>query len=146
MAETDLPMIEALEDQIFPDPWPVAAFEEHLEEDDAGGLIAEIGSRMVGFACYRFDCGEAHLTNLAVDPAHRRKSVARELLGHILGLALERECELIFLEVRTSNEIARQFYEAEGFAIVERCLAYYGDPEEDAIVMKRWVGPSGDDQ
>jgi ribosomal-protein-alanine N-acetyltransferase len=79
------------------------------------------------------------MTNLAVDPAHRRKSVAKELLGYILGLARRRDCELMLLEVRSSNEIARQFYEAEGFVTVEQSPSYYDDPTEDALVMMRRI-------
>ena len=144
MTTDDLPPIDVLERRIFPDPWPIAAFEEHLDEFDAGGLVALAGRLIVGYACYRFDCGEVHLTNLAVDREYRRKSVAKELLGHILGMAQRRDCELIFLEVRTSNETARKFYEAAGFATIDRCTSYYDNPTEDALVMSRWVNTDRD--
>ena len=144
MTSADLWLIDALERKIFPDPWPLAAFEEHLDEVDTGGLVAEHRGRIVGYVCYRFDCGDAHLTNLAVDPAYRRKSVAKELLDYILDIALKRECELIFLEVRISNEIARKVYEVAGFATVDRCTSYYDNPAEDALVMSRWVSKTPD--
>lgn len=137
MTSADLANIELMEEEIFPDPWPLAAFEEHLDDPDADGLIAEGGSQIVGYACYRFDCGEIHLTNLAVAPAHRRKSVAKELLGHILDLAGQLECDAVFLEVRSSNEGAREFYEAQGFAASDLCQDYYVSPSEDALVMRR---------
>ena len=139
LAGADLDRIDVLEGRIFPDPWPIAAFEEHLDEPEAGALIAESDDSIVGYACYRFDCGEVHLTNLAVDPAYRRKSVANELLEHILGLARSRKCELIFLEVRSSNRTAHRFYEAAGFGTIDRCAGYYENPAEDALVMSRWV-------
>lgn len=139
MSDADLAKIEVLEAVIFPDAWPTAAFEEHLDEREAGALVAEVEGRIVGYACYRFDCGEVHMTNLAVDPDHRRKSVAKELLGYILGLARRRDCELMLLEVRSSNETARQFYEAEGFVTVEQSPSYYDDPTEDALVMMRRI-------
>ncbi len=139
MSGTDLDRIDLLEKQIFPDPWPIAGFEEHFDEPDAGAVVAESSGVIVGYACYRLDCGEVHLTNMAVDPDHRRKSVANELLEHILGLARSRKCELVFLEVRYSNEAARKFYEAAGFGTVDQCTGYYDNPAEDALVMSRWV-------
>jgi ribosomal-protein-alanine N-acetyltransferase len=133
--EVDLEQVLKLEGQIFSDAWPRAAFEEHLDTDDAGLIAAEIDRRIIGYACYRFDDNDLHLTNLAVVAEHRRKSVAKGLLEHILGLARDRASELIFLEARASNEAARGFYEAAGFAVVDLIPGYYENPVEDAIVM-----------
>ena len=139
MDRSDLASVMALEEQIFPDPWPRPAFTGHLDTGDAGGLVAEIDGRIIGYACYHFDSGDAHLTNLAVAPEHRRKSVAMLMLGHILGLARQRACGLICLEVRSSNDQARRFYEAAGFRTFDRSPGYYDNPSEDALVMVRRV-------
>jgi ribosomal-protein-alanine N-acetyltransferase len=144
MTTADLVRIDTLEQQIIPDSWPRESFEDHLEELRAGGVVALSGDIIVGYACYSNSEGQLHLTNLAVDPSYRRKSVANGLLDHILGLAREQECELIFLEVRTSNEMARQFYESTGFSVIDTCDGYYDDPAEDALVMSRWIEPDGD--
>jgi len=144
MTAADLDRIDELEVQIFPDSWPTVAFEEHLDDTDAGGVVALSDGVIIGYSCYWNDGEQMHLTNMAVDPAYRRKSVANELLGHILGLAREWECELIFLEVRTSNETAHRFYESAGFRTIDRCTGYYDDPAEDALVMSRWIEPDRD--
>jgi len=146
MNDADLLEVERLENSLFSDPWPLPAFEEHLVEEEAGGLVAETDGRMVAYACYRFECGEVRLTNIAVDPQYRRKSIAKQILAHILGLARERECELILLEVRVSNDTARRFYEASGFSAVDRCRRYYENPVEDALVMMRRVDAARGDE
>jgi ribosomal-protein-alanine N-acetyltransferase len=138
-ADPDLNRILELEEEIFPDAWPLAAFEEHLDTDEAELLVAEIDGRIVGYACCRFDGDDLHLTNLAVEARFRRKSVAKGLLDHILGLARDRASDLVLLEVRVSNEAARGFYEAAGFDICDTCPGYYDNPDEDAIVMSKWV-------
>ena len=145
MTSADLGRILELEEQIFPDSWPETAFIEHLDHPNGGGVVALSSDTIIGYACFQGADEQMHLTNMAVDPAHRRKSVANELLGHILGLARKQECELIFLEVRISNEIARKFYESAGFRTIERCDGYYDDPAEDAWVMSRWIEPDDDD-
>jgi ribosomal-protein-alanine N-acetyltransferase len=137
MTDADLAEIELMEAEIFPDPWPTDGFEVHLDDPDGDGVVAIDGSQIVGYACYQCAEGEIHLTNLAVDLAHRRKSVAKELLGHILGLAGQLECKAVYLEVRSSNGGARQFYEAQGFITSDLSRDYYVSPREDALVMRR---------
>ena len=137
MRFSDLPEVATLEHDIFSDPWPADAFEEYLDNFDGIGWVATAQSRIVGYACCGLDDNVLHVTNLAVVPAHRRKSVAKRLMDCILTLARERECELVYLEVRISNEAARRFYEALDFETVDRKIKYYEHPVEDALIMVR---------
>ncbi len=139
MRPVDLERVAQIEHAVFSDPWPDDEFEDHMSEKDGGALVAEGEGGMAGYACYQVDDHKLHLTNLAVDDAFRRKSVAKQVLAHILDLALDLDCELIFLEVRVSNEAARCFYEASGFRIVDRIRRYYNSPVEDALIMTRWI-------
>jgi ribosomal-protein-alanine N-acetyltransferase len=137
MRSSDLPGVEKLEIDIFSDPWPNDAFEEYLDNLNAGGWVAAVQSRIVGYACCWFNSGQTHLTNMAVASAYRRKSVAKRLMALILSVTRDRECELIHLEVRVSNEAARRFYEALGFETVDQRVRYYEHPVEDALIMVR---------
>lgn len=56
------------------------------------------------------------MANVAVDPDHRRRGIARSLVGSCLNLAAEREAEEIVLQVKSRNEGARSLYAAFGFA------------------------------
>ncbi len=141
MRFSDLPEVARLENDIFSDPWPLDAFEEYLDNFDGVGWVVTVQSRIVGYACCGLDTGILHVTNLAVVPAYRRKSVAKRLMDCILTLARERECELVYLEVRISNEAARRFYEALEFETVDRKISYYEHPAEDALIMVRYLDP-----
>ncbi|MEW5993350.1 MAG: ribosomal protein S18-alanine N-acetyltransferase [Candidatus Zixiibacteriota bacterium] len=144
MRKADLRAVVELEARVFSDPWPRSAFEEQLSGGGWGALVAEADNRVVGYACYyTVDC-EAHLTNIAVEPAYRRKSVARLLLETILHVAEERGCEYVLLEVRVSNAEARAFYEKEGFRLLYRRPYYYRQPAEDALVLGRYLKPNKD--
>ncbi|HOZ08793.1 MAG TPA: ribosomal protein S18-alanine N-acetyltransferase [candidate division Zixibacteria bacterium] len=135
MAARDLDTVVTMEKEIFPDPWPRSAFEEQIGGDGWGALVVEIDGAVVGYACYFTVDVEAHLTNIAVRPEHRRKSVANMLLGAILGRATAAGCQYLLLEVRSSNNVARTFYERKGFRILYRRPNYYRRPIEDALVM-----------
>jgi ribosomal-protein-alanine N-acetyltransferase len=140
MTVADLPRVVYLEKLIFPDPWPESAFVEQITETGWGALTAEADDTAIGYACYYIVADEAHLTNIAVDPAYRRKSVASQLLERILQVAQKNRCEYLLLEVRAGNIEARVFYERYGFTLLYRRPKYYRHPVEDALVMVRYFG------
>ncbi|HUV31845.1 MAG TPA: ribosomal protein S18-alanine N-acetyltransferase [Acidobacteriota bacterium] len=135
MTEGDLASVVRLERQIFPDPWPRSAFARQPGDESWGAVIAEYEGRLVGYACYLVAIGECHLINIAVDPEHRRKSVAKQLLFCIFQVAVDNACKLIRLEVRVSNETAIAFYRRYGFEKLCQRPEYYQQPQEDALVM-----------
>ncbi len=47
------------------------------------------------------------------------------------------------LEVRASNQAARRFYEAMGFAVTATRPRYYTDPTEDALILWRELSLNG---
>ncbi len=141
LVDADIDEVATLEKDIFPDPWPRSAFEEQLRGPQWGAIVAESGGHVIGYACYLIVATESHLTNIAVNPAFRRKSVAKRLLGRILEIVNESQCEMLLLEVRTSNHAAISFYERFGFQLLYRRPNYYRRPVEDALVMVRHLTP-----
>ncbi len=96
--------------------------------------VAVLGERVAGFLVIRRVAeGETEVLNLAVDPGLRRRGVATWLFGEALASA----GGSWFLEVRASNQAARDFYARFGFQEVGRRPGYYQDSGEDAIVMRR---------
>jgi [ribosomal protein S18]-alanine N-acetyltransferase len=136
---SDIPAILQLEHAIFADPWPESAFLEQLDDDNWGTIVAETNSTIIGYACWMIADVEAHLTNIAVAPEYRRKSVARILLDRILMVASRAGCEYLLLEVRPSNRGAVVFYEKHGFSVLYQRPNYYRRPPEDALVMVRYL-------
>lgn len=95
--------------------------------------VAITGGRVAGFLVVRqVASDEREILNLAVDPAARRRGVARKLLENELQRAKTRW----FLEVRGSNSSAIKLYESAGFRESGRRASYYTDPVESGIVMK----------
>ncbi len=79
---------------------------------------------------------EAHLLDLAVDPAARRGGVGRALLTHVVDAVREDGATVALLEVRASNAPAIGLYRSVGFSETSVRRAYYSDNGEDAIVMR----------
>jgi len=59
----------------------------------------------------------AHIADLAVDPRHEGRGVARALLAHAEQWAREQRCQLLTLAVFPGNERARALYESTGYGI-----------------------------
>jgi ribosomal protein S18 acetylase RimI-like enzyme len=96
-------------------------------------VVATLDGDLAGFlVCRRLAEGEWELLNLAVDPARRRRGLARRLLA----AALAGRPGDWYLEVRAANAAARKLYESIGFRTVQLRQNYYHAPPDDGIVMK----------
>ena len=133
----DLSAVAALQRATFTNAWGADAIRWELENTDVARLyvLQTPGGALVAYcACWMvFD--ELHINSLAVDPAWRRRGVARRLLQHVLGEAAASGARSATLEVRRSNEPARALYEGLGFRVEGLRSGYYQEPREDALVL-----------
>ncbi len=135
----DLDEVLVIERASFPNPWSRRAFLHELRENPVAQLWVarpEAGRGVLGYLCLWFIVDEVHITNLAVHPSHRRQGVARALMAVVLGRCRADGAVRAVLEVRPSNEEARQLYEAFGFRTIGRRKGYYFESGEDALVME----------
>jgi len=89
----------------------------------------------------RYGDDVAHLNLLAVDPAHRRKGVARMMMLWLEETALTAGTFTIGLELRATNQGAFAFYATLGYRELGRVPDYYQGLEH-AIRMTRDVRTS----
>ena len=101
------------------------------------GLICLEEEQIVGFIAFRIVADEMEVFNLAVSPSHRRKGAGSSLLAAAIEMALESHAIVMFLEVRESNAAAISFYAKRGFALSGRRSAYYRNPTETALCLRR---------
>jgi [ribosomal protein S18]-alanine N-acetyltransferase len=133
----DLGAIQTIETVSYPRPWTNAVFESEIEMARRGDryyLVARRDGQLVGYAGLMFVVGDAHVTNIACAPQHQRTGVATRLLAELAWVAIERQCQALTLEVRSSNVAAQALYRTFGFAPVGVRQKYYEDVD-DAIVM-----------
>lgn len=123
--------------------WRREDYETMLASSGDWILVAENPSgNPAGFLAARAVAGEAEILNIAVEPAMRRRGAGRALLEAAVAEARERGARRLYLEVRATNEPARSFYFACGFAEVGRRPNYYQHPPEDAVVLARGLESS----
>jgi ribosomal-protein-alanine N-acetyltransferase len=92
-------------------------------------------SLLVGFVGLWYMAGEAHIVSIAVREAYRRQGLGEFLLIGALEMGMRRECQVLTLEARVSNDPAIALYEKYGFSVVGIRRGYYSDNAEDATIM-----------
>lgn len=82
----------------------------------------------------------AYLSNLAIDPAYRRKGAAKQLLHTCESVALQWGFHHVYLHVMADNEVAQALYEQAGYEPCEvsnPILASLGIRPERLLLSKR---------
>lgn len=134
----DVHGMAAIELAAFSDPWPASSFAEMLPMAHARMRVAiDVGGKLVGYCILISAADEGEIANIAVSPSERRRGIGALLLDDALAAAGLLGVRQLFLEVRTSNAAARALYASRGFEQVGRRIAYYRDPLEDALVLRR---------
>jgi ribosomal-protein-alanine N-acetyltransferase len=136
MAAADLRSILEIEQKIYEFPWTAGNFRDSLRAGYSC-WVCRFGEALIGYAVVVVAAGEAHLLNLSVAPDAQNRGHGRHLLHHVVGVARARGAQLLFLEVRPSNEAGRRLYTGYGFAQVGVRRGYYPaqDGREDALVL-----------
>lgn len=110
----------------------------HVRHAESVVLTARSDRTVAGFAIMRYGEEAAHLNLLAVDPAYRRRGIARRLVTWLEETALTAGTFIVGLELRARNREAQDFYRALGYREVGRVPGYYQGIEA-AIRMERDV-------
>ncbi|MBQ7891476.1 MAG: ribosomal protein S18-alanine N-acetyltransferase [Erysipelotrichaceae bacterium] len=138
MKETDLPIVLELEEQLFTSTWKMDDFLYEMNENPFSQMFVwEEDSEIVGYMGIWIIFEQAQLTNLAVNKKYQGKGYGRKLLEMGISLCQEASCEIMTLEVRQSNVVAKSLYQSCGFEKVSVKKDYYQDNHEDADVMMK---------
>lgn len=136
MRRRHLRAVSRIEVATNPHPWSQDLFAGELRQPATRTyLVARRGHRLVGYAGAMHVVGDSHVTNVAVDAAHRRQGVASRLLVPLFRDAIAAGSTALTLEVRASNAAAQALYRRFGFAPAGVRARYYADNAEDALIM-----------
>jgi [ribosomal protein S18]-alanine N-acetyltransferase len=136
MKRRHLRRVLEIERQVYPRPWSPSLFLSELAQRTSRTyLVARYVGEVVGYCGMMFAAGDAHVTNIAVDPSFHGRRVGSRLLITVITEAIARGCTSVSLEVRVSNAIAQAMYTKFGFSIEGVRKGYYIETREDAFVM-----------
>lgn len=136
----DLEAVLEIERASFLSPWNRAVFEQTLSSSVAAGYGAWVDGALAGYLLLYRGGPEAHILNVAIDPARRRQGLASLLLSHAMTDMRHKGAEEFFLEVREGNRAAIGLYRRHGFEVIGKRKRYYQETGEDALVMLMRIG------
>ena len=91
----------------------------------------------VGYLDYSLIYDRMEIDNFFVNEDCRGLGIGKKLLSYLVVIGINNHVINITLEVRKSNEVARNLYKKFGFREVALRKFYYGD--EDGILMEKQV-------
>ena len=131
----DLPAVMLIEQAAYSAPWPESAYRQALSNDQALFMLLRHRDKIVGYSGIWQLADAIHIGTIVSHPALRRKGIGELLLVIILQQAQALPADVVTLEVRPSNEIAKSLYAKYGFVVVGRRRKYYPDTGEDGLIM-----------
>ena len=133
LSKDDKAVLE-LEKLCFPtDAWTEQMIKETSSLNTFNGVVCEVDNEIIGYVMTAYVLDEADILTIAVHPNYRRRGVADKLLVEIFEVLSKKGVNIIFLEVRRSNESAVKLYQKKGFKKISERKNYYGD--EDALIF-----------
>lgn len=137
MTHEDIEAVAGIEQQSYGYPWSTGIFRDCLL---AGYhcIVIEQGGELRGYGILSVAAGEAHVLNVCVAPAFRRRGYGLALLKRLIDEARGARVKRMYLEVRPSNLAAVNMYKGIGFETIGRRRDYYraaDDRREDALVL-----------
>ena len=136
MQMRDIQAVHEIETLVFSTPWSRESFSQELTQNKAARyLVLEKDEAVLAYGGMWFVIDEAHITNIAVHPDHRRQGYGEAITQGLLDVAKENGMHLVTLEVRRSNLCAQALYHKLGFVDVGYRKRYYNDNHEDALIM-----------
>lgn len=138
MVPRDLDGVVSIDRRSFAEnPWTGDDFLEYLRASNCIAMISEIGDTVVGYMIYELHRNHLKLAALAVDPDHRRQSVATDLVEKLFYKVEKHHRAGAELIVGDDNYAAQALFKKCGFRAVSVVKDYYG-PRDDGYRM-RWA-------
>ena len=137
MSEELVPQVAELEKICFSDPWSEKSVAYELTNPLSCWLVAVEDGRVAGYIGSQTVMGESDMMNVAVHPDYRRRGIAERLVNDLVEALKAFESHCLTLEVRESNDSARDLYAKLGFFQAGLRKNYYRNPKEDALILRK---------
>ena len=140
-SEKDIEGIFEISNLSFNLPWSMESIKSEINNPLAKYIVAKDKetNKVLGFIGIWIILGEGDITNIAVHPNFRKLRIGEKLLSSMITLCESLDCNIINLEVRSSNLPAISLYKKFNFLEIGLRKGYYEDNKEDAILMQYQV-------
>jgi len=138
MVDADVTGIMKIETRAYAFPWTAGIFRDCMGAGYSC-YVLEKNADIVAYAVMSVGAKEAHILNICVSPDMRGEGCGYALMDKLIALARQLHADMMFLEVRPSNEAARRLYDKLGFNEIGTRRNYYpaAQGREDALILAK---------
>ena len=137
MNESHVAQVAELEKSCFSAPWSENSIRYELTIPLSLWLVAMEADALAGYVGSQSVIDEADMMNIAVHPDYRNQGVAKNLIQTLMDTLSGQGSHSLMLEVRQSNEPAKNLYASLGFETVGIRKNYYRNPKENALILRK---------
>lgn len=132
----DVVEVARLEKSLYEFPWSAGNFRDSVNAGYDCWVVGH-GEAVIGYAILMVALDEAHLLNFAVASEWQSQGIGRAFLGQMIQVAKDAGAQIVYLEVRPSNNAARHLYRKMGFQQIAIRPEYYpaASGREDALFL-----------
>ena len=135
MDRIDLEDAYKIELETNPSPWSKDNFFSSFEVGHKS-LVCKYNDVIIGFLIFSLIKKESHLLNIAVQKKWQKKGAGKILMDVFIKQSKAMGAKKAFLEVRSKNKIAINFYNKFNFLKDAIRTNYYtGSDKDDAVLM-----------
>jgi ribosomal-protein-alanine N-acetyltransferase len=138
MTIDDITNVMLIEKSSYEFPWTKGIFLDCLSKNNYFCYIGECNNITIAYLIITIVAGEAQILNICVQNNQRNNGLGKLLLDHFVKIAKQNQAKDAFLEVRSSNKIAKNLYHNFGFneiGIRSNYYPFHNNTREDAIVL-----------
>ena len=138
MLDGDVSGIMNIEMRAYAFPWTAGIFRDCMGAGYSC-YVLEKNAEIIAYAVMSVGAKEAHILNICVSPDLRGEGFGYALMDKLVALARQLHADMMFLEVRPSNEAARRLYDKLGFNEIGIRRNYYpaAQGREDALILAK---------
>jgi ribosomal-protein-alanine N-acetyltransferase len=138
MVDADVTGIMEIETRAYAFPWTAGIFRDCMGAGYSC-YVLEKNAEIIAYAVMSVGAKEAHILNICVSPDLRGEGYGYVLMDKLVALARQLQADMMFLEVRPSNEAARRLYDKLGFNEIGTRRNYYpaAQGREDALILAK---------
>jgi ribosomal-protein-alanine N-acetyltransferase len=134
---TDIFAVIKLSHETLTEQYSSSLFNYFFETFPEGFLVAEKNGKLIGFIIgIKTAPDSVRILMLGILANHRKQKIGTNLIKRFLEIMYDKNIRKIYLEVRTNNEIAIQFYKKLGFNVYDVIPMFY-QSGEDAYAMSK---------
>ena len=141
LRSVEIPSLLSIEERNSDYHWSQLQFTTSIENSNNLCYCISFNGKAVAYLIAMLAKDTADILNIGIDPDLQRRGYGKGLLNHLIKELRKRNIGEIFLEVRSGNKSAIQFYKKQGFKEISVRKNYYmknsknQSQREDGIIM-----------